>query len=205
MLSATLGEAATVLRYERYYSFRSPEARERLRPILMPTGQQRLVAFLTPDDGAALARRGLGGSILPMTTVDDRALLQALLTNAALGDLMVFEQPVPIDADAHEDTADLSLVSRGRLLTLLYQQALLSRGSKDTLLSVRCIRWLDAQGEAGDMLLATAAYLLWRLAQGSPPSPRELVRVAGVGEGAADTLLARAFVAVQAYYHDHAE
>jgi hypothetical protein len=201
MLRATLGDAAAALRYDRYYSFRSPQAKQRLRPILTSSGQQRLVAFLTPDDGAALARRGLGGSVLPMTTVYDHDLLGALLTNAALGDLMVFEEPVPFDAGADDETADLSLVSRARLLMLLYRQALLAHGSgAEAARYVRCISWLDEQGRAGDLMLATTAYMLWRLAQGNPPSSREVVRVAGVDELTADALLARAFAAVQDWY-----
>lgn len=203
MLKATLGDAAAALRYDRYYSFRSPQARERLRPILTSSGQQRLVAFLTPDDGAALACRGLGGSVLPMTTVYDRDLLGALLTNAALGDLVVFEEPVPFEIDSSDEMAGLSLVSRARLLILLYQQALLVYGvGAEARRYVRCISWLDQHGQAGDLMLATAAYMLWKLAQGNPLSSREVVRVAGVDELTADSLLAHAFSAVQDWYRE---
>lgn len=203
-LETTLGEVALSLRYARYYSFRNPDTRRALRPVMTSAGHPRLVAFLTPDDGAALARRGLGGSILPMTTVDDRDLLLALLVNAALGDLVVFEKPISFEPDSDDPTTDMSLVTRGRLLTAIYQRALLSQGkSGDPLLYVRCITWLDQQGAAGDDLLAATAFMLWRLVLGSPATTRELVRVAGVDEDTAAALLARALAAVQSWYAEY--
>lgn len=201
-LVATLDDAAQALRYERYYSFRNSAGS--LRPILTAQGQQRLIAFLTPDDGAALARRGFGGTIVPMITVDDQRLLLALLHNAALGDLVVFEEPVLCDEEG-EEPASLQLVTRARLLSALYQRSLLSRiPHGEAPRYVQCLAFLDQQGEAGDALVATASFVLWRLTLGAPPSAREIATITGAEEQVAAALLARALAAVQSWYSGHA-
>jgi hypothetical protein len=55
------------------------------------------------------------------------------------------------------------------------------------------------------VLLATTAFMLWRLVQGNAPSARELQRITGADERACEVLLARALAAVQRWYSDHAD